>query len=96
LDNRPSRYHRAFTNGQTLSIGADNCAAYRDDGILFDDNFSRPSAVCDNCGTKRNDCPVVNLHTLGILVFEIDIITDEDLAVYLNAAQSMQEGPQIG
>jgi hypothetical protein len=38
----------------------------------------------------------MNLHTLGILVFEIDIITDEDLAIYLNAAQSMEKGPQSG
>lgn len=49
----------------------------------------------DDGGAKADGDPVMNLHAFRILVFEINVVADKDLTMYLNAAQSVEKRSQI-
>ncbi|MGA9060667.1 MAG: hypothetical protein WB341_03275 [Terracidiphilus sp.] len=51
--------------------------------------------VRNDRGPQTNGCAVVYLNTLGILVLKINIISDKNRPMYLDAAQTMQERPQV-
>ena len=96
MHNGPGRYYRSFADGQIPPGRRDDCAARQDSGIPFDDDFSRPAMMGDNCAAETNCGPFMNLDRFRILILEINIITDKHFAVYPYTAQSMQKGPQIG
>jgi hypothetical protein len=96
---RPRRKDRAFPNSQRLARRADYSTTRHNCRILPDhDPAAFPDAprMRDDGGAQSDRRTIVYLHAIGILILEIHVVPDEDFALYLHPAQSMQKWSQAG
>ncbi len=96
---RPRRKDCAFPNSQRLARRADDSATGHDGRIFsyYDlPAFPGVSGVGYDRGPQPDPRTVVYLHAIGILILEIHVVPDEDSALHLDPAQSMQKWSQAG